>query len=528
MTIPQAREENYSLNTRSRIPIFLSNNNNKHQIANKMEILNKFDADVDRKKQQQQQLHQQQQQQQEREVTQRRKQSALRRSRSVTTTTTAQVSGGKGVATTPVADRQLINLSYLSIKSTSSSLSSLNNSAKSSSSSSWSWSIILGQIEKTTNLYDLVRLMRKYLKKVDKAYSIDTMYEFLKTNLKYNGYRNFTLDSVQQTMNSNQAVQAPVRSMSQLRINHNVSQLQQKYYDLNGRNVSQVNRAGEKLLRHMKIFKRFYSIIQRDLLAKILPVELQSFSNELKQGDVLRRKSSAADHNQNHSSINRSSSLIMDGTLVKNAAIVGKERQKVNVKMFNRLRKYHRKLFDLNEKLNILVNDHTNCDLKLLSYHSSLPSKYDFYKHGEYLLRLLPDIVYKIRITIKLCEKFFSVFNGLFGTLDYLNVNCGRRRDETTGRKALASNEIETLNEENEDDEEVDADENESLNGDDKGNASVLKMMPRRRDPQHEQQKQQQAASNLPRINSRLKLNKEHTAGSRKDFLNDTTDLGKF
>lgn len=79
-----------------------------------------------------------------------------------------------------------------------------------------------------------------------------------------------------------------------------------------------------------------------------------------------------------------------------------------------RLSKYHQKLLDLNEKLNILINDQSSCELKLLSSHSALSEKYEFYKHGEYLLRLTPDIVYKMRVILKLSEKSFYLSNSLF------------------------------------------------------------------------------------------------------------------
>ena len=65
------------------------------------------------------------------------------------------------------------------------------------SSNSSSCSSLINNIEETENLYDLNDLLRKYLTKIEKNYSLEKFYTFVKTNFKHNGYKNFTLDSLE-------------------------------------------------------------------------------------------------------------------------------------------------------------------------------------------------------------------------------------------------------------------------------------------------------------------------------------------
>ena len=65
------------------------------------------------------------------------------------------------------------------------------------SSNSSSCSSLINNIEETENLYDLNDLLRKYLTKIEKSYSLEKLYTFVKTNFKHNGYKNFTLDSLE-------------------------------------------------------------------------------------------------------------------------------------------------------------------------------------------------------------------------------------------------------------------------------------------------------------------------------------------
>jgi hypothetical protein len=70
-------------------------------------------------------------------------------------------------------------------------------SSSTNSSNSSSCSTLINSIEETENIYDLNELLKKYLNKIEKNYSLDKLYAFVKTNIKYNGYKNFTLDSLE-------------------------------------------------------------------------------------------------------------------------------------------------------------------------------------------------------------------------------------------------------------------------------------------------------------------------------------------
>ena len=65
------------------------------------------------------------------------------------------------------------------------------------SSNSSSCSSFLNSIEETENLYDMSDLIRKYLNKIEKNYSVEKLYTFVKTNIKHNGYKNLTLENLE-------------------------------------------------------------------------------------------------------------------------------------------------------------------------------------------------------------------------------------------------------------------------------------------------------------------------------------------
>jgi len=55
-------------------------------------------------------------------------------------------------------------------------------------------SFITSKVEKTQTLFELVSFLKIYLRKMENSYSLDELYTFLKTNVKFNGYRNFTIE----------------------------------------------------------------------------------------------------------------------------------------------------------------------------------------------------------------------------------------------------------------------------------------------------------------------------------------------
>jgi hypothetical protein len=293
------------------------------------------------------------------------------------------------------------------------------------------------KIDETNNLFDLVIVLKTFLKQIEKSYSLDNLYEYLKTNVKYNGYRNFTLDSLEAYLgNSQRASNMSIHDTkslpnSQLQLIHPIQPHQQQstqtnglknrsigqfkkpshnifansnnqltqsnqYYDLNGRNANK--KPLDHLFEHMRQFKNIFQVIQVDLLNRILYNSYETRFN-LAPSNVIQNLHDNHDNSENNFS-----------------------KQFAN-KDFKRLRKYHQKLYDLNEKLFVLINDPTNCDLKMLSFNSNLPIKYEYYKHGEYILRLTGDIIYKMRHCLKLSEKYYQLNFKLNGDdfVSYLN-----------------------------------------------------------------------------------------------------------
>jgi len=55
-------------------------------------------------------------------------------------------------------------------------------------------SFITNKVDKAQTLFELVSFLRIYLRKMENNYSLDDLYTFLKTNVKFNGYKNFTIE----------------------------------------------------------------------------------------------------------------------------------------------------------------------------------------------------------------------------------------------------------------------------------------------------------------------------------------------
>ena len=153
----------------------------------------------------------------------------------------------------------------------------------------------------------------------------------------------------------------------------------------------------KKLFKNLNLLRRIYQIIQRDLifnvLIKSLPESDENGHNDL--NNLLQQQQ----QKKQHLDINYETRQF---TLKSRITIS-------NTKNLKRLNKYHQILYELNEKVLLLLNDKDNSDLKLLSNQTKLGQKYDFYKCGEYVLRLIPDIVYKMKLILKLCQKCYEL-----------------------------------------------------------------------------------------------------------------------
>lgn len=181
-----------------------------------------------------------------------------------------------------------LNLSNLSTQSiTSSTISTAASSSKASTI----------DMEKASNLYEFLKMVRKCLKKIEKSYSVDSLYEYIKNNLKYNGYRNFTLDSLgSESTNSyysNRSASQNAttnRSTSQLRSTPMASMVGNNLpigfiYDLNGRNVNKKIQPLELLFKNMRIFRKLFTLMQTELLANLLSIKMKSLPNECNFSD---------------------------------------------------------------------------------------------------------------------------------------------------------------------------------------------------------------------------------------------------
>ena len=297
-------------------------------------------------------------------------------------------------------------------------------------------SFIVEKVDNTHNLYDLVSFLKVYLKKLEHSYSLDDLYTFLKTNLKFNGYHNFTVELLERyakptytsclgVYNDSNALTEPqllhtshpthARSISQLKPSPNPTSL----HNLNGKKPHKATKPVQKLLRHLNIFKTLFHIVQRDLVVNIYLLDIPKMGH-VDPGDNETNVTRA--NSANPLSTRNSSRLRHNETLKKSVEAQEVCRQKV----IKKIKKYHEILYELNEKLSMLINDHRSCELQIMSPHSVLQAKYLYYKHGEYVLRLTTDIIAKFKMVINISQTVYYLnhklkendFGELIGQLD--------------------------------------------------------------------------------------------------------------
>jgi hypothetical protein len=408
------------------------------------------------------------------------------------------------------------------ISSTYSSASSLYSSSSSSCLS------IINLIEETQNIYDFIHLIKKNLKKIEQSYSIDELYLYLKDNVKYNGYRNFTIDFLQTYLQKYEPALSQLqmtninsintnnkkvkRSLTQIKhpsTNHNHSPyfLLSKHiskYDLNGRTITNKNlKAIEKFLNHLNLIRQLFNLVRRDILLKILAIELpfnNYKNNSVESPDLLRPASRSL---KNLSQLNQQQQI---GSISTNNINSNNNNRKQNKdsSLLIHLRKCQIKLYDLNEKLEVLLNDASNCDTKLLSSNSQLPLKFEHFKHGEFILRLTNDLIIKIRLILILSERFFNLNFKLNGNISYFqspntNLSITKKEADLINAMSKLNNHINNIEDELEDD-FLDLDNFDSDNNnydDEHSSCSVLKTITR---VKHQQKL---AHQKLPKINQK-------------------------
>lgn len=252
--------------------------------------------------------------------------------------------------------------STLSLSSSTQSLSSplplgSNNSSNASHSSSENHRFV-EKLEKTVNLAELVQFVRRYLRKIKKAYSQDQLYNCFVRNAKKMGNSNkyLALESVETFLTSTHTTKSSTKTTSSY-----------QPFDL--------------LNKCVKVFRRMFETIQRDLLYDLLEFEIPT--------------------------INKSDESHRAG-------------------LCKRIDKSMRKVLDLNEKLSIMLNDPATSDFNLLSMHSTIPAgKYQLCKQAHYLLRFTDDIIYKFKFLLKLCEKCYEYYFVLFGNSEKASFTSG-------------------------------------------------------------------------------------------------------
>ena len=228
------------------------------------------------------------------------------------------------------------------------------------------------------------------------------------------------------------------RSYSQARkSNNNTSYLIQQYqnsnYDLNGRNVLKKIKPVENLFKNIKNFRSILTIIQKNMLDDLLGIDSTQKNKPLTpiksitEGAQEQKEASNKIHRPNSKSLNNINQINNFYQNRQNAQSIPNLNNddldsKTKMKYIQLLSKYNRKLYDLNENLNVLLNDQTSCDLKLLSADSNLPSKYE-YKNGEYVMRLTNDILVKIRYLLSLCESVYKINFKLNGNFNPIKLN---------------------------------------------------------------------------------------------------------
>jgi hypothetical protein len=278
------------------------------------------------------------------------------------------------------------------INSRTNSTTTLSTSLSTSSTSSSSESIKTIE-EEVDNLNDLLYAIRKRIDNIEMNYSIENLHNCLKHYLKHNGYSNHNINFLE---NFHKKLTKTTSLMSLT---------MDKDYDYIKRNTLRNSLSPDTLksvldpvrrfFKNLSLLRRIYQIIQRDLIFNVLVKKLPADDGN---SETLHH------HQQQHQQKKHLDLNYETGRFTLKSRI-----SISNSKNLKRLNKYHQILYELNEKVLLLLNDKENCDLKLLSNQTKLAQKYEFYKCGEYVLRLIPDVICKIKLILKLCQKCYEL-----------------------------------------------------------------------------------------------------------------------
>lgn len=250
-------------------------------------------------------------------------------------------------------------------------------------------------LDNISNFNELIQKDYTRLQDIELDYNIDDLFNYLRYYLNYSNYAGLTLKSLNAFYKSHSFMQNVNKRFSVLMKDKSIGVI--PYLP------QSITDSVPKLFKLIKSLQVIYRKIQKDILTNVLlrdhiESEIVSPSNKL----TLRLPQS-------------------DYQEVFSPEVIQERRNFLNN---TRLNRFHNVIYDLNRKISILLYDDTNSDLNIFSVESKLPSKYEFFKHGEYLVRLIPDILYKIRLILKISQVCFDM------TCKKLNFKSNRHSEE--------------------------------------------------------------------------------------------------
>ena len=199
----------------------------------------------------------------------------------------------------PLNLTQTLNLSTLSILSASLSQSTLDSASGEANQQT---------VYRRSNFEELIKWLRKCLRKIEKEYSADSLYDYLRAHFKSSANNSFG-STANLTMNSIESHHQQQNSSSSIRSNSNRSSsvlrstpverngIEQPpigfIYDVNGKNLVDFPRQSvnpiKMLFKNLRAFRKLYSILQADLLANLISLELNSLPCDLEPSRRLPR-----------------------------------------------------------------------------------------------------------------------------------------------------------------------------------------------------------------------------------------------
>lgn len=231
-------------------------------------------------------------------------------------------------------------------------------------------------LECAESFKDLIKNIKQRLIQIEHEFSLDNLFNCLRYHLNLNVYGSVTVQSLEKLARFKQTNVEMTRNTINPYLTIGIMQSLPKFFKL------------------FNLLKSIFKIAQRDLLFNVLVKELDN--NQKVYLEKLAK-------NNIKTSGFESPALELQsqtGEFTLKSRIT-----KTQIKILKKLFKCHQALYELNEKLALLLNDHNTANVKLLSNESKLSQKYEFFKSAEYILRLIPDILFKMHLLLRLCQK---------------------------------------------------------------------------------------------------------------------------